>query len=137
MDQKRAEEILNALYAARVKGDVDAALQDFAEDGVFTQVGAASASRIPNCCRSLPAVREGVQHLMAAFDFLDHEVVSFLYQDGRAAVHARFRVRANHTGAVATTESADFVTFRDGKISEFTQFCDTALAEDLLAGAAA
>jgi ketosteroid isomerase-like protein len=135
-DRATIESILKNAYAARVRGDVEATVGFFADGAVFALAGASHASPVALRCTDTAALRGALAGLVQAFEFRDHQILDLFVDGGKAALHTRVRVRAAATGEEETTEMADFVTFRDGKIVSFLEFCDTALAARMLAAPA-
>jgi ketosteroid isomerase-like protein len=133
MDRATIEAILRDAYAARVRGDVEATVGFFTDDAVFALAGASHASPVALRCTDCEALRGAMAGLVQAFEFKDHEILSLVIEGEKAAAHTRVRVRSTVTGEEETTEMADFVTFRNGKIVSFVEFCDTALAARMLA----
>jgi ketosteroid isomerase-like protein len=133
MDRATIESILKEAYAARVRGDVEATVGFFADDAVFALAG---ASHVALRCTDCDALRGAMAGLVQAFEFKAHEILSLVVEGEKAAAHTRVRVRSTVTGEEETTEMADLVTFRDGKIVSFLEFCDTALAARMLAAPA-
>ena len=131
IDRATIESKLKAAYAARVAGDVEGTVRHFAEDAVFELAGANEASPVPLRCTGREPLRTIMTGLIQAFVFSDHEILSIITDGSRAAVHARVRVRSAATGDEAVTETVDLVTFENGEIASYTQFCDTALAAKL------
>ena len=134
MDRDGIERIIREAYAERRRGDVEGACRFFADDAQFALAGAPAASPVPMRVASRDAIRQTVAALIAGFEFLEHDILSVIVEGDKAAVHSRVRLRAPASGEEAVTETADFLTFRDGKIVSFVQFCDTALAARLLGG---
>jgi hypothetical protein len=82
-------------------------------------------------CADRESPRSAMARLIGAFEFKEHGIIS-LTIDRRARSRIRGHACARpKRGAEAVTETADLVTFRDGKIVPFVQFCDTALAAKL------
>ena len=136
-DRATIESILKDAYAARVRGDVEGTVRDFADDAVFALAGAREASPVALRCTDRKALRSAMAGLIGAFEFKDHEILSLVVEGPRAVAHTRVRVRSGATGEEAVTEMADLITFENGKIKSFLEFCDTALAAKMAGGAAA
>jgi ketosteroid isomerase-like protein len=130
-DRAAIETMLRDAYAARVRGDVEAAVRHFADDAVFALAGAKEASPVAMRCTDCESLRSAMAGLVGAFAFKDHQIVSLIVEGQKAAVHTRVRLRAAATGEEVTTEMVDLVEVRDGKIASFLEFCDTALAAKL------
>jgi ketosteroid isomerase-like protein len=132
MDRASVEKIVREAYAARQRGDLEATCQHFCDDAQFAVMGSPEASPVAMQANRSDGIREALGGLIAAVDFVEHEVMSVIVEDDRAAVHSRVRVRAKATGDEAVTEMVDLVRLQDRKIASFLQFCDTALAARLL-----
>jgi ketosteroid isomerase-like protein len=128
------ESILKDAYAARLRGDVEGMVRHFADDAVFALAGAREASPVALRCSDCDSMRAAMAGLVGAFEFKSHEIVALVVEGDRAVAHTRVRVRAAATGEEAVTEMADIVTFENGKIKSFLEFCDTALAAKMAAG---
>jgi ketosteroid isomerase-like protein len=138
MDRAAVESMLKDAYRARVAGDVEATVRHFTDDATFALAGAREASPVAVRCTGCERIRAVMGGLIDAFRFSEHEILAIFLDGPKAAVHTRFRVRSAATGEEAVTETVDLMTFRDGKIAAYTQFCDTALAAKLAgAGTAA
>jgi len=55
-----------------------------------------------------------------------------LVEGDKAVVHWRGKIRSTVTGEIVDTELVDLFEFKDGRISSFVEFCDTALAARLM-----
>jgi hypothetical protein len=84
-------------------------------------------------CRPHRSLRETFDRFIAAFKFVDRQILSEVVEADRAAVHSRLTVQYNDK--TRTTECLDLFKFQDGKIIELTEFADTALIQDLMSGA--
>jgi ketosteroid isomerase-like protein len=132
MDRASVEKIVREAYAARQRGDLEETCRQFCEDAQFAVMGSPEASPVAMQAIGSDRVREALGGLIAAVDFVEHDILTVIVEGDRAAVHSRARVRAKATGNEAVTEMVDLVELQDGKISSFQQFCDTALANRLL-----
>lgn len=127
-ERAQIEAMLRDAYAARLRGDLEGTLRPFADDAVFQLAGAAEASPVALRCTDCESLRVAMSGLIGAFEFKEHEILSLIVEGPKAAVHTRARVRSTTTGEEEVTEMVDLVTFREGKIASFVEFCDTALA---------
>ncbi len=132
LDRGQIEKTLKDTYAARVRGDARETARFFTDDAEFRMVGSPDASPVAMRTVGKDDLCSHLDRLIQAFEFKDHTVLAMLIDGPRAAVHSRVTVRANPNGASATTELFDLIEFKDGRISSFTQFCDTALASKML-----
>ena len=131
MDRAAALSMLKEAYGARVRGDVEGTVRHFTDDATFALAGAREASPVALRCTGCEDIRAVMGGLIGAFRFSDHEILEIFLDGPRAAVRTRVRVRSAATGEEAVTETVDLITFRDGKIADYVQFCDTALAAKL------
>ena len=134
-DRGQVEATLRALYEARGRGDTAAIMAHFTPDVHFSINGSPAARPIPLTVRGAAEVAEVAEQLIAAFEFRDIELLDIVVDRDRAVVHWRVNVRAPATGKEAETEIVDMFTLRDGKISSYRQFADTALASQLVGAA--
>jgi ketosteroid isomerase-like protein len=73
--------------------------------------------------------------VLATFKFDNPEIISFIVDGERAAVHSRFDVTFVPKNRVFTNEVLDLFKFADGKIIELLEFADTALIKDVMSSA--
>jgi uncharacterized protein len=64
--------------------------------------------------------------LLADWEMINYKASQFIAQDDRVAVMGSTAWRNRKTGRAVDTPKADFWTFRDGKITAFYEFYDTA-----------
>ena len=126
------EQTVRALYAARVRGDLDGTVRDLAEDAVFSLNGRGTgvAALSEDCC-GRTAVRGSVGQLIDNWRFDDWKETAFLIDGDRVALQWAARVTFVPTSKSATMQAVDMITFRDGKIVEFRQSTDTAMLMSL------
>ena len=132
-DRDHIERTLRQIYQDRAAGKIDAIVGAFADDAKFRLAGSADASPVCAESRGGQQFREHLAGLVKAFQMYDPHIQRMLIDGSRAAVHWRVHVTSTATGKSATTELFDLVEFENGKISSFTEFCDTALAASLIA----
>lgn len=127
------EDLLEELYAARVRGDLEALRKLFAPTASFQVAGAEQASPLATLVKGEPAIMDLLQGMISTFELSDFTILEMLIDGDRAAV--RWQATVHHTGTdqVFTTELADFITAEDGKVTAFIEFLDTALAARVLA----
>ena len=78
--------------------------------------------------RGHAAVLQAVTALIAAFRFDDWKIVDLIVEGDLAAAHWRAKVTNNANGQFDEFEIVDKCRFKDGKIIEFLQNFDSALA---------
>ncbi len=132
-NRQAIEDLLEELYAARVRGDLKALRKLFAGTATFQVAGSEQASPLATLVKGNPGIMDLLQDMIFTFELSDFTIVEMLIDGGSAAV--RWQATVHHTGTdqVFTTELADFITFEGGKVSAFVEFLDTALAAKVLA----
>lgn len=133
-ERAEIERIIRQAYAARKRNDLEGCLKVFADKPVFRMAGARVASRVATVSTGQVELRETLEKLIQAFEWIDHTIVSIVIDGSRAAVHGRVKLESAATGDVVETDVADFIEIRDGRITSFIEFCDTALAARLMGG---
>ncbi len=130
-DRGTIEKLIRDAYAARVRGDLEEIMRSFDPNAQFEMIGDPRSS--PPRTIGTEQLRAGFAELMRLFKFERHEIIMLIIDGDRAAVRSRITVTATLTGRTVDTELADFIEFQHGRISKFTQFCDTALVAKLSA----
>lgn len=120
-----AERFLNAMRAARIAGDLDAATDFFDEDAVFTIVGLGAD------VRGKAAIRDLLSGLIAQYEFLDWRPIQVFVDGDDIAVRHHLTLRHGPSGKVVETQTSEFLSMRDGRCRSFTQYVDTALVSAL------
>lgn len=131
-ERAEIERIIRQAYAARKRNDLEACLKVFADKPVFRMAGAPVTSPVATASRGQIEVREAIGRLIQSFEWIDHTIVSIIIDGSKAAVHGRVKLESTATGDVVETDVADFIEIRDGRITSFIEFCDTALAARLM-----
>jgi ketosteroid isomerase-like protein len=132
-DRAEIEQLIRNAYAARVRGDVEAILALFDDDPHFELVGAQAASPVAMSVRGTQDFRTLLTNLVRIFLFRSHEITTIVIEGANVAVRGRAEITSTITGETVSTELADFITVKGGRIGSFVQFCDTALAAKLMA----
>jgi ketosteroid isomerase-like protein len=132
-DRAEIEQLVRNAYAARVRGDVDAILALFDDNPHFELVGAPAASPVAMRVRGVSDFRARLTDLVGTFRFRSHEIITLVIEGGNVAVRGRAEITSTITDETVSTELADFIAVKDGRIASFVQFCDTALAAKLMA----
>src|SRR4051812_45676516 len=131
------ETLLRDLYAARVRGDIDAICRAFTPDARFELASSHLAGPPPLLTAGVAQFRPAIEGLIKTFEFKDHTIVTMVIEGEQAAVRWRSTMRSSVTGETVTTEVVDIIHFANGRIAPMTEFCDTALAAHLMRPAAA
>ena len=121
-------------YKARDDSDLDALMSAFHPDAVFKLAGQTTIVEVAGEIRGCSNIRARMAGLIDAFKFSDREIVSFIADGERAAVHSRIKVAVDPTKKTFTTDLLDLFKFEDGQIVELLEFADTALIKDLISG---
>jgi ketosteroid isomerase-like protein len=122
------EDLLEELYAARVRGDLEAVAKLFA-----TNAGADDASPMPTLVKGNAGIRSLMQGMMENFEVSDFTIVEMLIDGPSAAVRWQATFLYTKTGRMFLTELGDFITVANGQVVSFIEFLDTALAAKILA----
>jgi ketosteroid isomerase-like protein len=131
-DRKTIEAVIDRCYAARQKGDIETLMAAFDPDAVFELAGSKELVAAVGAAQGHPDIRTTTTGLIAAFDFIDRDIISIVIDGERAAVHSRVKIKFVPRDRTFTTDLLDSFHFRDGKIVELVEFADTALIKDLM-----
>ena len=132
MERTMIERTIKDAYAARKRGDVDSIVKMFTDDAHFQLAGAYVTSPVAVETMSSGDLKAALTALVATFEWLEQDIQSILVEGDKAAVHWRGKIRSTVTGQVVDTELVDLFELKDGRISSFVEFCDTALAARLM-----
>ena len=127
------EDLLEELYAARVRGDLDAVARLFATNATFQVAGTDDASPMPTFVKGNAGIRSLMQGMIENFEVSDFTVLEMLIDGPSAAVRWQATFHYTKTGRMFTTELADFITVGNGQVVSFIEFLDTALAAKVMA----
>jgi ketosteroid isomerase-like protein len=126
------ERIMRDAYAARLRGDIDAICRIFADNATFQMAGTHNASPVAIRSDGVSQFRPLIEQMIKTFELSDHQIVSMIVEGSKAAVHWRARIRSTVTGVTAVSDLLDLVEIKDGRIASFVEFCDTALAAQMM-----
>jgi ketosteroid isomerase-like protein len=126
---------IRAVYAARVRRDVEGILSAFAEDVVFRLNAAPLHEATTVHAVDGRELRAVVTRMIGYFELINFEIIEAVIDGDKAAVRVILTRRALSSGRSVTTEVLDLVQFRDGKICSFTRFLDTAVMQTLMPAA--
>jgi ketosteroid isomerase-like protein len=118
MDRAAIEALINQAYAAREKGDVEGLMEAFHPNAVFELAGAKTVLAVAGAVQGRPNVRASLAGFIEGFEFINRDIISFVVDGERAAVHSRLVL--------------DAFKFADGKIIELVEFADTALIKNVM-----
>jgi ketosteroid isomerase-like protein len=132
MERTAIERTIKDAYAARKRGDVDSIVKMFTDDAHFQLAGAYVTSPVAVETMSSGDLKAALTALVATFEWLEQDIQSILVEGDKAAVHWRGKIRSTVTGEIVDTDLVDLFELKDGRISSFVEFCDTALAARLM-----
>ena len=128
------EKIIRDAYAARARNDVEGTFAAFHPDCDFRLNGRGTGAAAMNQpFRGQAAVRQAIGSLIAAFRFEDWKLIDLIVEGDLAAVHWRAKVTCNATGRFDEFDVIDKCRLKDGKVIEFLQSYDSALAKKISA----
>jgi ketosteroid isomerase-like protein len=132
-ERTEIERVIRQAYAARKSNNLEECLKVFADNPIFRMAGTPVTSPVTTASRNGEIdLRAAIGKLIASFEWIDHTIVSIVIDGSRAAVHGRVKMESIATGDVVETDVADFIEVRDGRITSFVEFCDTALVARLM-----
>jgi ketosteroid isomerase-like protein len=131
-DRSGVEKVLRDAYEARVRGDIDALGRIFANNARFEVAGSSQVSAIPARVEGAVQVLPLLGQMIKTFQLSDLRILSMVIEGSKAAVHWRAKARSSVTGEIADTQLMDIIEVKDGRITSFIEFCDTALASRLM-----
>lgn len=132
-DRQAMEDLLEALYAARVRGDLEGVVKLFAPNASFKVAGSDRASPMPTLVKGEADIRSLMQAMIESFELSDFTILDMLIDGSSAAIRWQTTIHYPVTGQIFTTEIADFITMDNGQVTSFIEFIDTALAAKVLA----
>jgi ketosteroid isomerase-like protein len=132
-DRQAIENLLEELYAARVRGDLETITRLFAANATFQVAGTDDASPMPTLVKGNAGITSLMQGMITNFEVSDFTILEMLIDGPSAAVRWQATFMYTKTGRMFATELADFITVAGGKVVSFIEFLDTALAAKVLA----
>jgi len=128
------EAAVRSLWEARLRGDLEGALKDAAENVVFgLNARGTGQESLSERVRGKAVIRPILQQLFETWRFDDWKEISFLIDGEKALLHWTARVTCLPTGKSENFDALDLITFHDGKIVDYHQSTDTALMMSLAA----
>src|SRR5262245_9878003 len=97
------ETLLRNVYAARVRGDLDAICGAFNPDARFEMASSHLAGPPPMLAAGVAQFRPAIEGLIKTFEFKDHTIVTMVIEGDQAAVRWRSTMRSTVTGETVTT----------------------------------
>ena len=121
-DRDAIDGLLRELYAARLRGDLDAVCKAFSDDAVFQIAGAGQVSPVSNRAVGVGEFRPLLAVMIKTFKLRDQVILAILIDGTKAAVHWRAGVHSRITGAMMLTEFVTLVEIRDRRIASYLEF---------------
>jgi len=117
------EGLLRGLYAARLRGDLDAVCRTFSEDAKFKIAGIGHhASPIAIRAIGIGEIRQWLALLIKTFQLSDQAILSIIVENDRAAAQWQANVYSRITGSRVPTDLVDMVEIRGGRIASYVEF---------------
>jgi ketosteroid isomerase-like protein len=133
-DRGQIERVIKSLYEARLAGNVDKTLSDFAEDGTFAfNARGTGVAAMEKPITGKAAVRAAIQGMVETWRFDDWRQVDLLIDGERALLHWTADIACIPTGKHARFDVLDLIRFESGRIVHYYQHTDTALMMRLTA----
>jgi ketosteroid isomerase-like protein len=129
MDRSKSEELVKAVYGARVKGDVNEIMKATDPDIVWEILGSNDHSKIAIAIKGTDTFRHALSVVLENFEFSNFEILTMIVEGDNIAFHWSAHIRNPKTGKATDSQGMDFWTIKDGKIASIRQGVDTALAE--------
>ena len=116
------EDLLEELYAARVRGDLDAVVKLFAPNATFQVAGTDDASPMPTLVKGNAGISSLMQGMITNFEVSDFTINEMLIDGPSAAVRWQATFLYTKTGRMFATELADFITVAGG-LHRVSRYC--------------
>jgi len=121
-DRLEIDGLLRGLYAARLRGDLDAVCRSFSDDAVFQIAGAGQVSPVSNRAVGGDEFRPLLAVMIKTFKLRDQVILAILIDGAKAAVHWRAGVYSRITGTMVLTEFVAIIEVRNARIVSYLEF---------------
>lgn len=132
VDRNELERTVRAFYRARNGHDLDAVMSLVDPDASFRIACNYRLGPLAHMVEGSSEIRARFADLMANWDLSDMDIESVYVDGDTAVVHRNGQVRFIPDDKSFDTEMMDKLTFRDGRVVEFTEFIDTLLAAEII-----
>lgn len=126
-------DLIRKVYALHASGDVDGATAQCADDMQIDWMGGPENEPYSGSHRGREMFARHLRMLHETFEYTDFRVVDMVAAGDRVATRLKLGMRHRSSGTEFVIDAADFWTVRDGKIVEYIEYYDTALAARVLA----
>lgn len=128
MNETNKTQVVKDAYAKFQNRDIDGLMNLFSED-IHWKIPEVAGSPLINECRGHEEVGKFFAQLDEAEDITHFEPKEFIAQNDRVVVLGNYRATIKATGRDFDSDWVQIFTVRDGKITSFLEFFDTAAAE--------
>lgn len=132
MTSDETKALIRELYEIRKTNDAARVAAHFTDDAIYSITGCPNCSPLPMSLAGREALDPALTSLAENFSWEDVAYKDIIVEGDRAAVFYTLTITHTPTGESFSTDVADHVTFRDGKIASFTEHVDTARVNALL-----
>lgn len=122
IDRSAIQSLLQQLYSARVRGDLDAVCACFGADAVLRISGSSDNNPIAVAASGAAEIRRLLSMMIKSFKLSEYAQLDVLIDGTRAAVHWRVRVNSRITGSSVPTELMSLIEIRDAHVASYTEF---------------
>jgi ketosteroid isomerase-like protein len=122
MDREGMEQLLAALYAARIGGQLDQLCGLFSTDAYLRISGASDGKPIAVDARGAVAIRGWLGVMVKTFKLSNHGILAMLIDGEGSAVHWCADIHSRITGSSVRTELVDLIQIRDDLIVSYREF---------------
>jgi ketosteroid isomerase-like protein len=120
--RQQVEQVITALHAARLRGDLPAMCALFGPQGRFRIAGASADKPIAITTDSLEAFRPWLSMMVKVFRLDGYGLSSLIVDGSRAAAQWHANIHSKVTGVTVPTDLVDLVEVQDGRIVAYTEF---------------
>jgi len=92
-DRETMRKLVEQAYAQRASGNLEGVMDAFHPDAIFELVGDNKVLPLTGAVRSHANVRQAMAGFIDNFEFIKRDIIAFIADGDRAAVHSRLTVR--------------------------------------------
>ncbi len=115
-------EVIDALHAARLAGDLAGMCRLFADQGEFEIRGASADKPIAITAHGIGEFRPWLAMMVKVFRLTGYTRLSVVQEPPRAAVRWRTDIHSKVTGITVATDLIDLIEVRAGRIVQYSEF---------------
>lgn len=116
------KQIVAALHAARLSGDLDRLCDVFTATATLRIAGSSSGTPISIDASGMPQLRPWLAILVKAFRLSNYQLLSVTAEDSRVVAHWRADIGSRITGLTVPTELVDLIETDGTRIRSLTEF---------------